>query len=226
MRIDRPPPSARGAPLTAEGFRRLTGVSRETLARLERYADLLTKWQARINLVGRESVRDLWRRHMLDSAQLVPLLPDGATKFIDIGSGAGFPGLILAVMGAPETHLIEADARKCAFLGEAVRVTETAASVRIHRGRVEDLNPWPVDVVVARAVAPLTRLLGYAAPFLRSETVCLFPKGAGVEEELTRSRETWTMTVERFPSASDPSGTILRLGNITRASGPEQRRSR
>jgi len=199
----------------------LTGVSRETLARLESYAALLTKWQKRINLVGRESLRDLWRRHMLDSAQLVPLCPEGARSFVDIGSGAGFPGLVLAVMGVPEMHLIEADARKCAFLGEAVRVTDSAASVRIHRGRVEDLDPWPVDVVVARAVAPLTRLLDCAGPFLRGGTVCLFPKGVGVEEELTRSRETWTMTVERFPSVSDPSGTILRLGSITRASGPE-----
>jgi 16S rRNA (guanine527-N7)-methyltransferase len=199
----------------------LTGVSRETLARLERHAALLARWQKRINLVGRESLRDLWRRHMLDSAQLFPLRPEGAKIFVDIGSGAGFPGLVLAIMGVPEVHLIEADARKCAFLGEAVRVTETAASIRIHRGRVEDLDPWPVDVVVARAVAPLTRLLDYAEPFLRGGTVCLFPKGAGVEEELTRSRETWTMTVERFPSVSDPSGTILRLGNITRASGPE-----
>jgi len=219
--IDRPPPSGRAAPLTAEDFRRLTDVSRETLSRLERYADLLTKWQARINLVGRDSLHDLWRRHMLDSAQLVPLRPAGARSFVDIGSGAGFPGLVLAVMGMPEVHLIEADARKCAFLGEAVRVTETAASIRIHRGRVEDLEPWPVDVVVARALAPLSRLLDYAEPFLRGGTVCLFPKGGGVEEELTRSRETWTMTVERFPSVSDPSGTILRLGNITRASGPK-----
>jgi 16S rRNA (guanine527-N7)-methyltransferase len=219
--IDRPLPSGCDAPLTAEDFRRLTGVSRETLARLERHAALLAKWQKRINLVGRESLRDLWRRHMLDSAQLVPLLPERTRSVADIGSGAGFPGLVLAIMGVPEVHLIEADARKCAFLGEAVRVTETAASVRIHRGRVEDLDPWPVDVVVARAVAPLTRLLDYAEPFLRGGTVGLFPKGAGVEEELTRSRETWTMTVERFPSVSDPSGTILRLGNITRASGPE-----
>ena len=221
MTIDRPLPSGCDAPLAAEDFRRLTGVSRETLARLERHAALLTKWQKRINLVGRESLRDLWRRHMLDSAQLVPLLPERTRSVADIGSGAGFPGLVLAIMGVPEVHLIEADARKCAFLGEAVRVTETAASIRIHRGRVEDLDPWPVDVVVARAVAPLTRLLDYAEPFLRGGTVCLFPKGAGVEEELTRSRETWTMTVERFPSASDPLGTILRLGNITRASGPE-----
>ena len=117
MTIDRPLPSGCDAPLTAEDFRRLTGVSRETLARLERHAALLTKWQKRINLVGRESLRDLWRRHMLDSAQLVPLLPERTRSVADIGSGAGFPGLVLAIMGVPEVHLIEADARKCAFLG-------------------------------------------------------------------------------------------------------------
>jgi 16S rRNA (guanine527-N7)-methyltransferase len=207
------------APLAAENLVEATGVSRETLAALSRYADLLLKWQRRINLVSAESLRDLWRRHMLDSAQLYPLLPHPMQSAVDLGSGAGFPGLVLAILGVPEMHLIESDARKCAFLAEAARSAGLTPGRNpvIHHARIEDLTGFAVDVVTARACAPLGRLLGYSERFLGPGTICLFPKGAQAEAELTAAANQWRMTIERYPSVSDPSGTILRLGQIQRA---------
>ena len=201
-------------PLTSSEFQRLTGVSRETLARLELYAEALRKWQAAINLVSRDSLPDLWRRHFLDSAQLRPLIPPGARVVVDLGSGAGFPGLVLAALGIPEVHLVESDARKCAFLRETAR--QMAVSVQIHNRRAEDMPRIPADVVTARALASLPNLLDLAEPLFQPHSICLFLKGKGVDEELTRAHETWNMTVMRHPSASDPSGTILRLEHIRR----------
>jgi 16S rRNA (guanine527-N7)-methyltransferase len=209
---DRLPPS-----LTPEGFAAATGVSRETLAALTRYAELLAKWQAKINLVSADSLADLWSRHMLDSAQLFPLLPAGSRVLVDLGSGAGFPGLVLAILGVPEVHLIESDARKCAFLIEAARLAGLMPSQNpvIHRARIEAVPAFAADVVTARACAPLDRLLAHAERFLGPQSVCLFPKGAQVEDELT-AEGNWRMTVERFPSLTDSLGTILRIGQITR----------
>ena len=133
-------------------FQAKSGVSRETLERLTIYADLLVKWQAKINLVGPETLADLWSRHMLDSAQLFPLIRPDAKRLVDLGSGAGFPGLVLGVMGAPDVHLVESDARKCAFLREAARLTGT--TVTIHNKRIEQVAPLGADVVTARALAP------------------------------------------------------------------------
>ncbi|MFQ5844495.1 MAG: 16S rRNA (guanine(527)-N(7))-methyltransferase RsmG [Planctomycetota bacterium] len=206
------------APLDSAAFRERTGVSRETLDRLAIYAALLVKWQRAVNLVARDSLPDLWRRHMLDSAQLMALLPPAPRRrprvVVDLGSGAGFPGMVLAILGAGEVHLIESHRRTCAFLAEVARATGTR--VLIHAARAEDLAPWPAHVVTARALAPLDRLLGLAAPYLAPGGVCLFPKGRGVEEELTAAGKEWKMRVERIPSVSDPAGTILRLGNISR----------
>lgn len=206
------------APLGPEGFRAATDVSRETLERLCRYAALLEKWNRAINLVGRDSLPDLWRRHMLDSAQLLPLLPpppaDRPRVVVDLGSGAGFPGLVLAILGAGTVHLIEADRKKAAFLREAAR--ETAAEAVIHNARLEGLAPFPADVVTARALAPLPRLLDYAAPFLGPspegrQGVALFLKGGEIDQELTDSKKKWNMRIEVFPSRSHPAGKILRL---------------
>jgi 16S rRNA (guanine527-N7)-methyltransferase len=200
--------------MTPLGFQRLTDVSRETLARLETYAVLLRKWQKAINLVSRDSLDDLWRRHMLDSAQLFPLLPENNGVLVDLGSGAGFPGLVLAVLGVPAVHLVESDARKCAFLREAARGLGVA--VQIHNCRAEEMPVIAADVVTARALAPLPGLLDLAERFLGSHTICLFLKGKGVDEELTRAGERWNMTLTRQSSASDPSGTILRLEHVHR----------
>src|SRR5262249_5682648 len=147
----------------------------ETLARLEAYAALLRQWAPRINLVAASTLADPWRRHFLDSAQLLPLVPPGAGNLIDLGSGAGFPGLVLAVLGVPGGELVQADAGKCAFLREAARLA--AAPVAIRQARIESLPARPVDVVTARGCAPLDRLLVLAQRFIGPETVCLFPKG-------------------------------------------------
>ena len=123
----------RPEPLDAWGFAEIFPVSRETLARFEAYAELLTRWSARINLIGRDTVADLWRRHFLDSAQLRPLVPDDTQSLIDLGSGAGFPGLVLAILGVPGIELVEADSRKAAFLREAARVTKANVTIRTCR---------------------------------------------------------------------------------------------
>ena len=202
------------APLGPQGFAEIVPVSRETLAQLEAYAELLTRWSARINLVGRNTIPDVWRRHILDSAQLRAFVPDRMRSVIDLGSGAGLPGLVLAILGVPGVELVEADSRKCAFLREAVRITETGATIR--PCRIEAVPRHPVDVVTARACAPLDRLLGLAEPFLAPGSECLFLKGERVEEELTLARKHWTITVSAHQSRSDPRGVVLRLQQVAR----------
>lgn len=201
-------------PLTPADFGRLAGVSRETVERLEAYAGLLVRWQRRINLVGKGSLGDLWRRHMLDSAQVFPLYPKQARTLLDVGSGSGFPGMVLAILGVPEVHLVESDRRKCAFLREVARIT--GAPAIIHAARLEQLEPWMADVITARAIAPLPRLLNLVSAFIGPTTYCIFMKGAGVESELAAAREAWSMDVERFPSVTDSGGTILRLRGLSR----------
>ena len=201
-------------PLGAEGFARLFPVPRETLARLEAYAELLARWSGRINLVGRSSLEDPWRRHFLDSTQLFPLVPPGTRSLIDLGSGAGFPGLVLAVLGVPGVTLVDSDSRKCAFLREAARVTE--ASVRVLSARIETLPPRPFAVVTARALAPLDKLLCLAEPFLGPDTCCLFLKGEQGTRELTRARKGWKMRANVHQSRADPRGVILELHQVAR----------
>jgi 16S rRNA (guanine527-N7)-methyltransferase len=200
--------------LDAAGFAALTGVSRETLGRLAAYASTLVEWSTRINLVSRATLDDLWRRHFLDSAQLAPLVPTSTESLIDLGSGAGFPGLVLAILGVPGVELVEADSRKSAFLREAARIAK--AAVTIHNRRIAAVLPRPVDVITARACAPLDRLLDLAAPFIGPQTTCLFLKGARAEEELTAVGKAWTMAVSRLPSRADPAGTVLVLQQVVR----------
>jgi 16S rRNA (guanine527-N7)-methyltransferase len=202
-------------PLSREAFGDQLGVSRETLQRLTVYLDLLQRWQPAINLVGPGTLADPWRRHVLDSAQLAAHLPAAATNLVDLGSGAGFPGMVLALLGVRGVHLIEGDRRKAQFLREAARATGAPAT--IHAERIEQMQGWPAAVVTARAVAPLPRLLELAEPFLVSDSVCLFLKGRSVERELTNARVSWHMGSETFPSLSEPLGTVLELRGICRA---------
>ncbi len=202
------------SPLTAEACGRRLGVSRETLARLEAYVDLLGRWQRRINLVSRASLGDIWRRHVLDSGQLLRHRPHLDGLWLDLGSGAGFPGLVLAILGAGDVHLVESDQRKCAFLAEAARVS--GVEVAIEPCRVEELRLGPASVITARAVAPLSRLLPLAFPLVGPDTELLLWKGQDVEEELTEVAKYWRMRVERLPSISDPAGTILSLRELDR----------
>ena len=195
-------------------FASAADVSRETLARFEAYAALLGHWQRRLNLVAASTFGDLWWRHVLDSAQLAPLLPPKTATIADLGSGAGFPGLPLALLAAApvEVALIESDSRKCAFLAAAIR--ETGAPARVVKARIEAVPVSGMDVVIARACAPLAQLLALARPLLRPGGRALFLKGRRGEEELTVARKAWTMTVVRHPSRTDPESVILEVGDI------------
>jgi 16S rRNA (guanine527-N7)-methyltransferase len=211
-------------PMTPEEFlQALQGlapdVSRETISRLETYATLLRKWQKAINLVSGATLDDLWRRHFLDSAQLLPLLAPaeaGDGGVTDLGSGAGFPGLVLAILSGRPTRLVESDQRKAAFLGEAARATGCAERVKIHAGRIEAIKSWTAGTVTARALAELAQLLDWAAHFVGADTVLLFPKGAKADEELTAAERVWTMVTERRRSITDSTGLILRLSHLER----------
>jgi len=184
------------------------------LARLEAYAALLLEWSRRINLVAASTLPDLWQRHFIDSAQLFPLVPQTAQRLVDLGSGAGFPGLVLAILGVPGVELIESDARKCAFLREAARVAQ--APVTIRTARIESVEAHVVDVVTARGCAPLDRLLVWAQRFIGPDTLCLFPKGADAAQEVDAARQNWTMDVTTHDSRSDPRGVILCLRGVAR----------
>jgi len=189
-------------------------VSRETLDRLRAYEALLKTWQTRINLVGASTVGDIWHRHFYDSAQLLPYLPPAPGVLVDIGSGAGFPGLVLAIFGSLDVHLVESDKKKAIFLREAARITST--TVTVHDVRAEEIVGLRANVVTARALAPLPTSLEYAARFLGSKGFCLFSRGRSYEQELTATRDIWHMSVKSFRSRTDESGAILRIGALSR----------
>jgi 16S rRNA (guanine527-N7)-methyltransferase len=198
-----------------EDFAKRTGVSRETLARLKAYADMLEDWNARHNLVAKSTLPDVWQRHFWDSAQLAPLIPPDARTLADLGSGAGFPGLVLAAM-LPDVAvtLHEATTKKCMFLRAAAE--RMGLHVAIDNARMEDLPPRAFEVVTARACAPLPKLLEYAHTFLGPNSVCLFLKGQNVGPELTEAAKCWNMKLSQVPSQTDPSGAIV----IVRELGP------
>lgn len=199
--------------MTPAQFQTRFDVSRETLEKLEAYAAHLRKWNPAINLVSRTTLDDLWTRHLADSAQVFGLLPAGAGVLVDLGSGAGFPGLVLAILGVPDVHLVESDVRKAAFLREVARVTGAPATV--HPVRIEVADTPPADIVSARALADLDLLLPWAHGLLKPGGTCLFPKGRTAEDELTAAANSWNMQVERFPSQTDPAGTILRITGLS-----------
>jgi 16S rRNA (guanine527-N7)-methyltransferase len=204
-----------------EEFAAATGVSRETLSRLKAYADTLIDWNARHNLVSNGSLAELWKRHLWDSAQLAPLVPATARTLADLGSGAGFPGLVLAAL-LPQlaVTLFEAKAKKCAFLTAAAE-RMGLPNLMVENARMEDVVPRWADVVTARACAPLPVLLGYAQNFVGPDSVCLFLKGQNVGSELTEAHKSWKMSVRQIPSLTDPSGVILEL----KALAPHDRNS-
>ena len=189
-----------------------SNVSRETLARLEAYVALLIEWNARQNMVSKASLADVWQRHVWDSAQLAPLVPDSAETLVDLGSGAGFPALVLAAM-RPELRvsLYEATAKKCRFLAEAAQVLQVKVDIR--NTRIEEAPLEGFDAVTARACAPLGVLLSYASRFQGPQTVNLFLKGQDVEAELKQATKSWRMKVQRHPSRSG-SGTIVEIRKL------------
>lgn len=203
----------------AESFFTASGVSRETMERLRAYEALLLKWQKSINLVSSATLTHLWGRHIWDSAQLVALAPETATHWLDIGSGAGFPGLVVAVMLRDRPgfrmDLIESDQRKGIFMREAARVMDV--SVAVHSVRVEDWMPEEgvlPDIISARALAPLGQILRWTSPFWGKSTIGLFPKGQTAKEELTQTQKDWIFEAEAIASQSDSSGTVLKLWGL------------
>jgi 16S rRNA (guanine527-N7)-methyltransferase len=181
-------------------------------ARLRAFAALLLRWNTTLNLVAPRDIDVLWDRHIADSLQLVPLMPSGVTRGIDLGTGGGFPGLVLAIATGVPFDLIESDRRKASFLRTAVLETKAPASV--HCCRIEQAAVPPAPLVTARALAPLPRLLPMAARLLTEGGTCLLLKGAKAEEELEAAECDWTMTVERTRSQTSAEGVVLRLTGL------------
>ncbi|CAH1657249.1 MULTISPECIES: 16S rRNA (guanine(527)-N(7))-methyltransferase RsmG [unclassified Chelatococcus] len=191
----------------------LADVSRETVAKLDVYVRELQRWQSIKNLVGPGTLEDIWGRHIADSAQLLRLRPQ-ARRWLDLGSGAGFPGLVIAILlsdtAGAEVHLVESNSRKCAFLRAAVRAT--GAPAKVHEGRIEDVaNQFVggIDVVTARALAPVVRLMPMVKDLLRTGSVGIFPKGQDLDAELTEASKSWRITADIAPSLTDPEAGIL-----------------
>jgi len=191
-------------------------VSRETIEKIERVVALLDDWRQRMNLIGPAEMDHIWRRHVLDSLQLLPMIPpDGVT--VDLGAGSGFPGLVLAAgLSHPDAEIvmIETVGKKCAFLREAIRVADLNGRVR--QGRVENVNDIAASCVTARAFAPLPRILDYAEKWFGQGAFALLPKGRRWQEELTQAQECWKFAYEVIPSLSGGDGAILKIWEVSR----------
>jgi 16S rRNA (guanine527-N7)-methyltransferase len=181
-------------------------------ARLHAFAALLRRWNSTLNLIAPRDIDVLWERHIADSLQLVPLMPQGVTRGIDLGTGGGFPGLVLAIATGVPFDLIESDRRKASFLRTAV--LETGAAASVHCCRIEQATVPAAALVTARALAPLPRLLPMVARLLTTDGTCLLLKGAKAQEELEAAGRDWTMTVEQSPSRTSAEGVVLRLTGL------------
>jgi len=195
-------------------------VSRETTERLRRLTHLVRKWSPRINLVASSQLADLWERHISDSAQLFAHAPKNPRRWVDLGSGGGFPGLVISVLAAArewstEFVLVESDQRKATFLRSAAR--EVGVTPTVLASRSEELASLSADVLSARALAPLDQLLAHVVRHLAPGGVAILPKGAGHDAEIREARLTWGFACERFPSITDQNAAILRLREISRA---------
>ncbi len=193
-------------------------VSRETLERLQDFEGLLRKWQPKVNLVANGTMGSVWSRHMLDSLQVLEDAPKDASLWLDLGSGGGFPGLVCAISAGDfglqaRFELVESDTRKCAFLREVAR--QTGLEATIHNTRIEMLDPANADVVTARALAPLPKLLAWVHRHMRPDGICLLQKGANHGLELETARVDWQMNVEVQPSITATDSVILRIRNLS-----------
>lgn len=194
-------------------------VSRETLERLKSYEALLRKWNPRINLVARSTLPDLWQRHFVDSMQIFDLAPPKVDHWVDLGSGAGFPGLVIAIMaldtGSPSrVTLVESDARKCAFLQTVIR--ETGAQARVINDRIENIPPLEADVLSARALSDLGALLGYAERHMRPDGLAIFPKGENWQKEVDAAQTAWTFASQLAKSKTEDGPVILTITGVAR----------
>jgi len=201
----------------AASFAAASGATQEVIADLSRFLEMLAAGNEVMNLVGPATIPDFWNRHAWDSAQLVPLAPE-ARIWADLGAGAGFPGLVLATLfkgrDGFHVHLVESMAKRCRFLQQVVDALALPATV--HNTRAENLK-LPVDIVTARACAPLNRLLGYARPYFQGGAQGLFLKGQDVASELEEATRYWDYEAETVPSESDPRGRIVRVRRLGRA---------
>ena len=194
---------------------RLVPVSRETEARLAIFVDLLDRWRHKINLISNPTFATVWTRHIADSAQLSALAPE-AKRWVDMGSGAGFPGLVIAIqlagVSGAVVHCIESDGRKCAFLREAARATGAAAEIHPQRVEAIELNSLgAVDAVTARAFAPLPRTLELARPWMERGAIAVFPRGESAKDQIAALPEAWAYAIETLPSVVNPRAAILRI---------------
>jgi len=192
-------------------------VSGETVDRLQQFAALVIKWNSAVNLVSKSSIPSLWARHLLDSAQVFRLAPPQAKRWLDLGSGGGFPGIVIAILAAEllpslRVTLVESDQRKSVFLSESIRQLDL--SVDVKACRIEILQPQLADVMTARALAPLTELCGYARTHLAPGGAALFQKGASVEAEIAAAQAAWRFDLVRHPSLTDPAAVILDIRAI------------
>jgi 16S rRNA (guanine527-N7)-methyltransferase len=203
--------------LDAVGYQALTGASDAQMADLTRFQELLAEWNAVMNLVGPLTIDTYWTRHALDSSQLMPLAPEALT-WADLGAGAGLPGVVLAILlkgrAEAKVHLIESMTKRCRFL--EVVAKDLDLPVEIHNVRAEELK-LKVDVVTARACAPMTKLLGFAEPYLHRGALGLFLKGQDVAAELSEASSAWKFASELRPSQSDPRGRIVQVKRLSRA---------
>jgi 16S rRNA (guanine527-N7)-methyltransferase len=195
-------------------------VSRETIDRLKIYADLLTKWNPHINLVSGSTIKSLWSRHIEDSAQIFTLVPEAGGSWVDLGSGGGFPGLVIAILAQGsdsnlQVTLVESDVRKATFLRTVIR--ECKLSVRVLTGRIEALPSLQADIISARALAELPQLLKFADLHLRPNGTALFQKGARWQKELAAVDKSWSFQLDRFTSVTEPEAVILRMRGIKHA---------
>lgn len=194
-------------------------VSRETMERLDIYAALLNKWNPAINLVAKSTLAGMWTRHFLDSAQIFDLAPPSSKHWVDIGTGGGFPGMVVAILAAEtrpnqQTTLVESDLRKATFLRTVAR--KTGVRVNVLSERIENVLGMGVDVLSARALAPLTQLLSHADQHLGKKGIALFLKGAHHREEMSEALKTWRFEVEEIQSTTDTQAVVLKIGGITR----------
>lgn len=194
-------------------------VSRETLERLKAYEALLKKWNPAINLVSKATLAEAWTRHFVDSAQIFDLAPEGAHHWADLGSGGGFPGMVVAAIAAEkapdmQVTLVESDQRKATFLRTVAR--ELGLKTQVISKRIEEVPPLGADVLSARALASLAQLLGFAERHLCPDGIALFPKGAAHEQELAEALESWRFEVQKTPSRTESGAVILSIGGIAR----------
>ena len=205
-----------------KNFMEKYNVSRETYDKLKTYESLLREWQGRFNLIGKGTIENIWERHFLDSAQLINFIPNTAKKMCDFGSGAGFPGMVLAIMLQEKTPylkvtLVESTGKKTMFLNQVKQDTNT--NVEILNCRVENLSTQKFDIITSRAMTNLNNLLAYAYPYCKKETLCLFPKGKKYAEEIEVAKKGWHFDCQIKYSEQSSEGKILLINNIVKIKG-------